>query len=404
MRNCGVKYLALTLMTSTLLASCTALPRSGPDDGAIQRQATVKYTSLNKKAGVDYALVDLTKVVAAKFDFTILNSLRDGFGGGKGPPPQAPLGVGDVVTVTIFESQAGGLFIPDDAGSRPGNFISLPKQTIGTDGIINVPYAGDVKAAGRAVGEVQTEIQKKLANRAIEPQVVISTELSRSNSISVLGDVNSPAQLDLSPSGEKVLDVIARSGGISSPNYETYVTITRRGRNATVLFRTLIDHPEENIYVRPNDTVFVNRERRTYIALGATGLSGRFDFQDSNLTLGEALGQAGGLLDSRADPSQVFVYREVDKQSLADLGIDVSKFPTNSVPTIFRANLRDPSILFAAQQFKMKDKDIIYISNADSVELTKVLSVINDVSNTSANVPANALSTRNSIRRMNNGS
>lgn len=392
----------LALALSAMLASCSTLPRSGPDDGDIQRKATVKYVASNKKAGVDYALVDLTKAVAKKFDFTILNSLRDGFGGGKGPPPASPLGIGDVVSVTIFESQAGGLFIPDDAGSRPGNFITLPKQTIGTDGIINVPYAGDVRAAGRPVGEVQTEIQQKLSNRAIEPQVVITTDVARSNSISVLGDVNTPAQLDLSPAGEKVLDVIARSGGINAPDYETYVTITRRGKNATILFRTLIDHPQENIYVRPGDTVFVNRERRTYLAFGATGLSGRFDFQDSNLTLGEALGQAGGLLDSRADPSQVFLYREVDKQTLADLGVDVSKFAGASVPTVFRANLRDPSIFFASQQFKMKDKDIIYISNADSVEVQKFLGLLNDVSNTTANVPANALSTRNSIRRLGN--
>jgi len=393
----------IALALSAALVSCNSLPRSGPDHGDIQRQASVKYSSVKKKIGIDYALVDLTKPVAAKFDFTILNSLRSGFGGGKGPPPSAPLGIGDVITVTIFESQAGGLFIPSDAGSRPGNFITLPKQTIGTDGMINVPYAGDVRAAGRPVGAVQTEIQEKLANRAIEPQVVISTDLTRSNNISVLGDVNSPAQLDLSPAGEKVLDVIARAGGINTPDYETYVTITRRGKDATVLFRTLIDHPDENIYVRPGDTVFVNRERRTYIAFGATGLSGRFDFQDSNLTLSEALGQAGGLLDSRADPSQVFLYRTVDKASLADLGIDVSGFVGDTVPTIFRANLRDPAIFFAAQEFKMKDKDVIYISNADAVELVKVLSVINGVSDTTANVPANALTTRNSIRRLRSG-
>ena len=69
---------------------------------------------------------------------------------------------------------------------------------------------------------------------------------------------------------------------------------------------------------------------------------------------------------------------------------------------MFRANLRDPAMFFAIQRFKMKDKDIIYVSNADAVELTKFLAVLNDVSNTSANVPANALTTRNSIRRLGN--
>lgn len=387
------------LLLSFGLVACTGLPRSGPSHQAIVADAKDKLVA-SKKVGIEYALVDLTKPVAAAFDYTIINSLRNGFGGGKGPPPAQTLGVGDVVTVTIFESQAGGLFIPEDAGSRPGNFINLPKQTVDEAGMISVPYAGAIRASGRPVSEVQEDIQRKLANRAIEPQVVITTEVSRSNTISILGDVNSPAQLDLSPAGEKVLEVIARAGGINSPGYETYVTIQRGKKEATVLFRTLIDHPEENVYVRSGDTVYVNRERRTFIAFGATGLSGRFDFEDSNLTLGEALGKAGGLLDARAEPSQVFLYRVVDKSSLAGLGVDVSKFAGDMVPTIFRANLRDPSIFFATQQFKMKDKDIVYISNADAVELAKVLSIINNVSDTTANVPANAVTTRNSINHL----
>ena len=290
------------IVLSIGLASCTSLPRSGPSHQSIDRQASSKLVTVNKKVGIDYALVDVSKEVAAHFDYTILNSLEKGFGGGRGPAPETPLGVGDVLEITIFEAQAGGLFIPDDAGSRPGNYITLPKQTVDRKGMINVPYAGAVRAAGRAVSEVQDEIVKRLSNRAIEPQVIITTTLSRSNNVSVLGDVNSPAQLDLSPAGERVLDVIARAGGLNAPGFETYVTITRRNREATVLFRTLVDKPAENIFVRPGDTVFVNRERRTYLVFGATEQAGRIDFEDSNLTLGEAIAKTGGLIDGRADP------------------------------------------------------------------------------------------------------
>jgi polysaccharide export outer membrane protein len=358
--------------------------------------------AVNKKVGIDYALVDITKSVASYFDYSIINSLQKGFGGGKGPPPQVPLGIGDVIQVTIFEAQAGGLFIPDDAGARPGNYITLPNQTVDRSGTINVPYAGAIRAAGRPVGEVQADIEKRLANRAIEPQVIISTISSRSTNVSVLGDVNSPAQLDLSPAGERVLDGIARSGGLNAPQYETYVTIERQGREATVLFRTLIDSPAENIYVRPGDTIYVNRERRTYLVFGATEQAGRIDFDDSNLTLGEAIAKTGGLLDGRADPAQVFLYRDVPRETLVKMGVDTSHFSGAIIPTVFRANMRDPAIFFAIQQFKMKDKDMIYVSNADAVELTKFLAIVNDVSNTTANVPSNALTTKNAVRRLDN--
>jgi hypothetical protein len=45
------------------------------------------------------------------------------------PPPRGiTLGIGDVVSITIFEAEAGGLFVPSEAGARPGNFVTLPDQ------------------------------------------------------------------------------------------------------------------------------------------------------------------------------------------------------------------------------------------------------------------------------------
>jgi hypothetical protein len=45
------------------------------------------------------------------------------------PPPRMTLGIGDVVSVTIFEAEPGGRLIPSDAGARPGNFITLPNRS-----------------------------------------------------------------------------------------------------------------------------------------------------------------------------------------------------------------------------------------------------------------------------------
>jgi polysaccharide export outer membrane protein len=402
MQGIKVAHWSATFIIVASLSSCAVLPAAGPGYRAIADGATTKSTSTSKSVGISYAMVDINKHIAKIFDYTVINSLDKGFGGGRGPAPDIPLGIGDVIQVTIFEAQAGGLFIPDDAGSRPGNYITLPSQTIDHEGMINVPYAGPVKAAGRPVSEVQDDIQKRLANRAIEPQVVITTTLSRSSNVSILGDVNTPAQLEVSPAGERVLDVIARAGGLNAPGYETYVTVERKSRQATVVFRTLVDNPKENIFVRPGDTIYVNRERRTYLLFGASQQAGRIDFEDSNLTMGEAMAKGGGLLDARANPSQVFLYREVDRKTLAEAGVDVSKYQGDVIPTVFRADLRDPAIFFAIQQFKMKDKDIIYVANADAVELTKFMAIVNDISGTTANVPSNAVTTNNSIKRLDN--
>jgi polysaccharide export outer membrane protein len=361
----------------------------------------VKVTTKERRVGIDYALIDLSKNVLPYFSAPQPTSFK-GFGGGRGGAPEIPLGYGDVVEVAIFEAQSGGLFIPSDAGSRPGNYISLPSQTIDRNGTITIPYAGRVPAAGRLKETVEQDVEDRLASRAIEPQVVITTTTSRSSQVAVLGDVNNPQRIEISPAGERVLDVISAAGGLTTNNIETNVTLQRRGKTATVAYTTLLKNPAENIYVAPDDTISIDHERRTYLMLGAAGTSGRFDFEESDLTLGEAIAKAGGLRDDRADPAQVLLYRLVPKKTVAAMHVDATRFTGETVPVIIRANLRDPATLFAVQQFKMEDKDIIYISNSDSVELVKFLDIVNSVSSTVSGVADDANDTRNAVNDLGN--
>ncbi len=400
-KTCGMRPLAAVLVASTLLTSCTSLPRSGPDAGDIDKGAAVKVTTKDRRVGIDYALVDINKGILSYFAQPTSTSLK-GFGGGRGGPPEIPLGYGDVVQVAIFEAQAGGLFIPSDAGSRPGNYISLPTQTIDRNGTITIPYAGRVPAAGRLKTAVEQDIEDRLASRAIEPQVVVTTTSQRSSQVSVLGDVNNPQRIEVSPAGDRVLDVISAAGGLTTHNVETSVTLQRKGRTATVAYDTLLNNPAENIYVAPDDVVSIDHERRTYVMLGAAGVSGRFDFEESDLNLGEALAKAGGLRDDRADPAQVLLYRMVDRRALQAMHVDTSHFAANPVPVVFRANLRDPATLFAAREFQMQDKDIIYISNSASTELVKFLDIVNSVSSTVSGVTGDANDTRRAVEDLSN--
>lgn len=376
LRNSKANCLTLSLVCVVTLSGCSTLPRSGPDDKRIRDEATVYFAAGDKKPLTDYVLVDLTETVLGYFPMQS-TSLAKGFGPSRRGVPELPLGAGDTIQITLFESSAGGLFIPAEAGSRPGNFITLPQQTIDTTGRISVPYAGTITVVGRTPAQVQADIEQRLANRAIEPQAVINLIEKRSSQVSVLGDVNAAARLGLSEGGERVLDLISRAGGISSPAEETSITLQRGSTSATVPFNQLVTNPNDNIYVYPNDIIYVNRERRTYLAFGASGLNGSIDFEDANLSWAEGVGKAGGLLDSRADPGQVFLYRMVDGETLTRMGFPVAGKTGSSFPVIFRANLRDPSSLFLAQQFPMQNKDIIYVSNSDSVEVVKFLDIVN---------------------------
>jgi polysaccharide export outer membrane protein len=352
----------------------------------------------------NYALIDLSPDVLAHIPTQDLGSVYASFGAGDGPAPEIRVGVGDVLSVAVFEAASGGLFIPVEAGSRPGNFVTLPAQTVDRSGTISVPYAGQVQAADRSLPQIQREIEMRLANRAIEPQVVLSFVEQRAADVSVLGDVNAPTTLTVRPGGDRVLDLISRAGGARFDADQTLVTLQRRGRSATVLLSRLLEQPRENIFVAPGDTIFVKHNKRQYIAVGASGTSGLFDFETARLNLAEAVARAGGLLDDRADPARTFVYRIEDRRVVERMGADLSMFPAEQrmIPTIYRANMRDPSSFFVAKSFSMRDKDLVYISNADSVEVTKLLSIINQVSSTISGVSTDVVRTRDAGRALRN--
>lgn len=392
------------LALSVALSGCDTLPRSGPDDGSIEGGATASLRAEHDVSALQYVLVDIATGVLDYLTDPGPGSLFGSFGGGRGPSPELQIGTGDVIQVSIFESSAGGLFVPSDAGSRPGNFVTLPQQTVDKSGFISVPYAGLVKAGGRTLSQVQRDIEQRLVNRAIEPQAVVALIEQRSNQVTVVGEVGSPQKLTLHAGGDRILDVIAKAGGIRWPGYETFVTLQRGGRKATIYFNTLVTNPAENIFAVPGDTVYVYREQRSFLAFGASGLIGQFKFEQERLALADAVGKAGGLKDDRADPRQVFLYRLEDRRVLEKMGVDLSRFPADKtkIPAVYRTSFRDPSSFFVAQKFPIRDADIIYVSNADQVELFKFLTLVTGVTGATAQVGTDLVSIRNSARALRN--
>ncbi len=393
-------------------ASCSELPVSGPSDTAIVRDASTVAVRNHQTVAYQYALVDLDACVVSHVLDIDGGSFFASFGNGKGPAPAIPVGPGDVLQVTVFESKSGGLFIPADSGTRPGNYVTLPPMIVDHNGSVVMPYGGEIRAAGKSVQKIEREIEQRLSDRAVEPKVIVALAEQNASTVAVVGDVNAPRKVRITQNGERILDIIAQAGGPRYPGYETYVTLQRRGRKATIYFNNLVSHPEENIYTLPGDTIYVYREPRRFIALGAvgvavgvgassalTGLSSLFTFDQDRLTLAEAIGKAGGLLDDRSNPAQVFLYRFEMRDALVAMGVDLSRFPPRqtAIPTVYRANFRDPSSYFFAQQFPMRNKDVIYASNANAIEVVKFITYANAVTGGIANTAVDAGASRHAI-------
>lgn len=353
-----------------LCAGCSIMPSSGPQDFQVRSEQTT--------SGPRYAVVKLTPEVVG-----ILQEYGPGALAGSYPDKRRPqtikFGIGDVVSVTIFEAAAGGLFIPAEAGVRPGNFVSLPNQNVDSAGNITVPYAGAVRAIGRTPAEVQQDIVKAIGNRAIEPQVVVALITQNTSLISVLGEVNQPNRFPANAAGERVLDAITRAGGPKGPGWETWVTLERNGKRATVPFGALVFSPMNNVWVHPGDTIYVYREPQVFLAFGASGQQGQFPFDMWKITMAQAMAKAGGLLDAQAEPAGVYVYRREPRELAERLGVDGSKYVGPLVPVVYNVDFRDPAGYFLATKFDMRDKDVLFAANAATVETAKFLQFVRTV-------------------------
>src|SRR5438105_1965447 len=124
-----------TLALALGIAGCQAfLPGNGPES------FDIRAGQVDDPDHLPYALVKITPAV----DDVLLHYAPrlSGFFPDRRAPSELRFGIGDVVSVSIFEAAAGGLFIPAEASVRPGNFVTLPNQNVDSNGNISVPYAG----------------------------------------------------------------------------------------------------------------------------------------------------------------------------------------------------------------------------------------------------------------------
>ena len=378
----------------TALGGCGWMSVSGPS-------ATDILSGQHDPVSLNYAVVKITpKVIEVQSRnlprLTAFNENRR--------PRDITFGIGDIIGVTVFEAASGGLFIPAEGGVRPGNFITIPNQAVDIHGNVSIPYAGSIRANGRTQVEVQDAIVAALKNRAIEPQVVVSLVEQKTSMITILGEGRS-ARIPATATPERLLDVISRAGLVNpgsstgAAGAETWVILERNGRRAIAPFGALIYESANNIYIHPNDTIYLYREPQTFLTFGAVGTQQQIPFGAWRLSLAEAISKAGGMLDVQADPAAVFLYRGEARDVAEAMGIDCKPYEGPVIPVVYTINLRDPAGYFLASSFEMRNKDIIYVSNAFSVESTKFMTYLTTI-NTTVQAPITTVTSAYGLRNI----
>ena len=225
----------------------------------------------------------------------------------RAPVPDYVLGPGDQLTIHVADL--------DELPDRP--------ITVDPSGMVDLPLAGRVKAAGLTIPEFKEELSSALARYISKPEIAINLAVGGSRPVSVIGEVAAPGVHQLEGM-KRLLEVLAISGGLKS-DAGPKVLVTRRkkwGTIDTVNKRTdpvtgdttasfsldaLLSSrtPEDNILIFPDDLISVPRADLVYV-VGDVKKAGGFELSlhetvllTQALTLAEGLGPDSAASNAR---------------------------------------------------------------------------------------------------------
>lgn len=367
------------------LAACSSLGAGGPS-ARIVRAADHRTVQQ-----ADIKVIDVTDVVTRQ----MLSSYRSlGFAEalGDAPLPWTVIGRGDVLDVSIWEAPPAVLFGssatfgPQDSASvlaasaGTGQKTTISELMVDSEGQIRIPFAGSIQAAGRTPRQVEREITSRLAGKAHDPQVAVRLLRNAGSNVTVVGDVTTSARVPITPRGERLLDVLAAAGGVKQPIGKTTIQISRDGRVVSLPLEVVIRDPAQNIRLQADDVVTALFQPYSFTSLGATGSNAEIPFEATGLSLAQALGRIGGLKDDRADIRGVFIFRLEDPAALDPaIAQTARRTPDGRIPVIYRVDLGNPATFFVAQSFPVRNKDVLYVSNAPLADLQKFVSIVSSM-------------------------
>jgi polysaccharide export outer membrane protein len=294
--------------------------------------------------------------------------------------PAYVVGAGDVLEVSVWEAPPATLFgaatLDPRAGPATTRVTTFPDQMVAADGAINVPFDGAVPVAGKSPQQVEAEVARRLLGKANQPQVLVRVTRNATANVTVVGEVAQSLRMPLTAKGERLLDAIAAAGGVRQPVGKMTIQLSRAGQVLAMPLDAIIQDPRQNVFLYPGDVVTALFQPLSFTALGASGKNEEINFEAQGITLAQALGRIGGLQDQRADVRGIFLFRFEDAAALVGEARSAPRTPEGKVPVVYRVDLKDPRTFLIAQNFPLRNKDVVYVANAPSAELQKFLNIL----------------------------
>jgi len=302
----------------SLLTSCCALAQVIVAlNGFVNAQISSEQSTSDARIGQDPALIDVQS--DAKSDISV-SELR--------------IGPGDLLEIKVYGA-------PDLSGIL----------RVSSTGEITFPLLGAVKVASLTPEDAQKTIEQRLVSGRLvrDPHVNVLVKEFASQGISVIGEVAHPGIYPLLGS-PRLFDALSAAGG----------TTNRAGRMVYIIHR---EHPssgqaiflstdftqivQQNVFLKPGDTVMVSRAGIIYVSGDVKTPGGYVMNSDENLTVLQALALAQGLNPTASTKNVRIIRRNAGE--LKQIPVELKQIMAAKAPDI-----------------RLESEDVLFVPNSAS--------------------------------------
>ncbi|MEG3540080.1 polysaccharide biosynthesis/export family protein [Acinetobacter radioresistens] len=264
------------------------------------------------------------------------------------------LSPGDVLSIQLWA-------YPEISGNStdPANGYQIDQS-----GYIHFPMIGRYKAAGKSLVKVNQELRSQLSRYLKTPDVIARVISYQGRHISIFGNVEKSGQINLNDQPMTLYNALSIAGGAAENTSNTYVQLIRNGMtyDLNIIELERAGMSLHNLILQPNDTIYVStRENQKIYVMGEASKNQALSIRDQGMSLGDVLGESQGINPLSASAGRIYVLRtNLNDRSTELYHLDLS-------------NIGDFGL---ANQFKMRNNDVVYI---DSTGLTRWQRVIGQI-------------------------
>lgn len=282
-----------------------------------------------------------------------------------GEPEVYKIGPGDVIGITVFDHpEIISSAIPATTVADPSSVSPAPGFIVSNTGQLSFPYAGTLRVAGMSVQDLEDTLTKRLSRVFKEPQVNVRIQAFRSKRAYVEGEVRQPGLQVFTDIPMTLPEAISRAGGVlPTTGDRSFVTLTRAGTTTAIDLMGMaeVGVDPSRIPLHSGDMITVrSREDRKVTVLGEVLRPQAMVMRNGRLSLNDALAEAGGADLLTANPSQIYVIRNLPQGG----------------QSIFHLNAGNATALAMADRFALEPKDVVFVDPVPLVRWSRVVNLL----------------------------